>query len=115
MSAEDLVRAKPTEPKLLRITLRQGSYYNYGYSDDRVWAAYRLGFRNSDRTLLAYARRDSKEGELLAELFRDSAELLYTLKVRYPENARSGEQVEIVELLEQGWIGNPPKVEEENE
>ena len=115
MSAEDLVRAKPTEPKLLRIMLRQDSYYNYGYSDDRVWAAYRLGFRNSDRTLLAYARRDSKEGELLAELFRDSAELLYTLKVRYPENARSGEQVEIVELLEQGWIGNPPKVEEENE
>ena len=115
MSAEDLVRAKPTEPKLLRIMLRQDSYYNYGYSDDRVWAAYRLGFRNSDRTLLAYARRDSKEGELLAELFRDSAELLYTLKVRYPENARSGDQVEIVELLEQGWIGNPPKVEEENE
>jgi hypothetical protein len=115
MSAEDLVRAKPTEPKLLRIMLRQGSYYNYEYSDDQVWAAYRLGFRNSDRTLFAYARRDSKEGEVLAELFRDSKEMVYTLKIRYPVNARSGDQVEIVELVGQGWIEDSPKVEEENE
>lgn len=115
MSAEDLVRAKPTEPKLLRIMLRQGSYYNYEYSDDKVWAAYRLGFRNSDRTLFAYARRDSKEGEVLAELFRDSEEMVYTLKIRYPVNARSGDQVEIVELVGQGWIEDSPKVEEENE
>ena len=115
MSAEDLIRAKPTEPKLLRILLRQGSYYNYGFSDERVWAAYRLGFRNSDRALLAYVRRDSKEGEILAELFRDSEELLYTLKIRYPENARSGDQVEIVELLEQGWIENLQEVEKKDE
>jgi len=104
MSVEDLIREKPTEAKLLRIMLRQGSYYNYGFSDDKKWAAYRLGFRNSDRTLLAYVRRDSKEGESLDELFRDGGSFPYTLKVRYPENARSGDQVEIVELLAQGWI-----------
>lgn len=115
MSAEDLIRVKPTEPKLLRIILRQGSYYNYEYSDDQVWAAYRLGFRNSDRALLAYARRSSQEGEILAELFRDSEELLYTLKIRYPENARSSDQVEIVELLEQGWIEDTPKIEKKDE
>ena len=115
MSAEDLIRVKPTEPKLLRIILRQGSYYNYEYSDDQVWAAYRLGFRNSDRALLAYARRSSQEGEILAELFRDSEELLYTLKIRYPENARSSDQVEIVELLEQGWIEDIPKIEKKDE
>lgn len=115
MSAEDLIRAKPTEPKLLRIILRQGSYYNYEYSDERVWAAYRLGFRNNDRTLLAYARRDSKEGEVLAELFRDEEGLPYTLKIRYPENARSGDQVEIVELLAEGWIENLQQVEKKDE
>ena len=115
MSAEDLIRVKPTEPKLLRIILRQGSYYNYEYSDDRVWAAYRLGFRNSDRALLAYARRNSQEGEILAELFRDSEELLYTLKIRYPENARSSDQVEIVELLGQGWIEDITKTEKKDE
>ena len=115
MSAEDLIRVKPTEPKLLRIILRQGSYYNYEYSDDRVWAAYRLGFRNSDRALLAYVRRNSQEGEILAELFRDSEELLYTLKIRYPENARSSDQVEIVELLGQGWIEDIAKIEKKDE
>ena len=74
-----------------------------------------LGFRNNDRTLLAHARRDSKEGEVLAELFRDAEELPYTLKIRYPENARSGDQVEIVELLDEGWIKNLSKVEKKDE
>ena len=115
MSADDLIRVKPTEPKLVRIILRQDSYYNYEYSDDRVWAAYRLGFRDSDRALLAYARRNSQEGEILAELFRDSEEFLYMLKIRYPENARSSDQVEIVELLEQGWIEDISKIEKKDE
>ena len=115
MSVEELFRRKPTEAKLMRIILRRGSYYNYGFSDDRVWAACRLGFRNSDRSLLAYARRDSKEGAVLTELLQNTDSVPYTLKIRYPENARSGDQVEIVELLSQGWIENMPEIENKDE
>ena len=39
----------------------------------------------------------------------------YTLKVRYPENARSSDQVEIVELVSQGWIEPLSEIIKEDE
>lgn len=99
---------KPTEPFLMRVNLRPDNYYNFGFSDDSKWSGFRMTFRSSDEVFLAYSARGSAPDKILNEDLRKGGDKpgSYVVKVRYPAGARASDQVEIVEVLGEGWILN---------
>ncbi|MEJ6578801.1 MAG: hypothetical protein QNL33_10680 [Akkermansiaceae bacterium] len=104
MSVEDMRRAQPTEPVLLRALVSSDSYYNFSFNDDEKWDSYRLLFRNSDETLSGYVKVGSEASKQLADLRRANERITYTLKVVYPTDGRSKSQVKIVEVVQRGWV-----------
>lgn len=103
-SPEEARERKPTEPFLMRVVLRRENYFNFDFSDDKMWNGYRMGFRISDESFLAYTAKGSPADKLLDRLRQDAGSSPYTVRVRYPENARMDDQVEIVEVVSAGWI-----------
>ena len=95
---------KPTEPFMMRVMLRPESYFNYSFSDDSKWHAYQMHFRNSDEVFLAYSAIKSAPDEALQVVRDNGGTTPFLVKVRFPQGARAGNQVEIVEVIEVGWI-----------
>jgi len=102
----ELARAeKPTEPFMVRAILSSGSYFNYGFSDDSKWHAYNMEFQNSDDTFLAYTMIGSDVDSSLRSIWANNEMTgVFTIKVRYPKDARAGNQVEIVEVIDSSWF-----------
>jgi len=113
MKPQAMRSQKPTTPQLMRAVITVDSYYNYHFSNDREWSCFRLEMRDSEYTFLGYAKRGGALAKKMLERMRaiDTEKLPFTIKVAYPANSRSEDQVEIVEILSAGWIIN---LEEEN-
>jgi len=106
MKPEELREKKPTEAQLMRVLVSKENYYNYHFSDDRKWSSFRLEIRDSEFTFLGYLERESEmERELLKRLKRVQTEP-FVIKVAYPPNSKSMDQVEIMEIISPGWILN---------
>lgn len=104
-SPTEMKAQKPTEPFLVRVTLLTDDYYNYHFSDDRKWRAYEMSFRGSSEVILGYLDRDRSEyHKQFRSMERADLPEPWTLLVRYPPNARSNDQVEIVAVVSEGWI-----------
>lgn len=105
ITPEEAREQKPTEPFLMRVLLRTESYFNYSFSDDTKWHAYRMAFRNSDDVFLAYSEKKSDSDEALKLVRKNGGVSPFLVRVRFPQGARAENQVEIVEVVGAGWIG----------
>jgi len=103
-SVEELKNEKPTEPVLVRALVSSDSYFNYFFGDDKTWSSYKLAFRNVDATFSAYAQKGSKIDQRLSGMVKEGDEIPMILKIAYPPKAKGKTQVEIMEIVEQGWI-----------
>jgi len=109
ITPEEARAQRPTEPFLMRVLLRPESYFNYSFSDDTKWNAYQMHFRNSDEVFLAYSEKKSVPDETLKLVRKEGITSPFLVRVRFPQGARAGNQVEIVEVVGFGWIADTRK------
>ncbi|MGC6426100.1 MAG: hypothetical protein ACON5H_03780 [Akkermansiaceae bacterium] len=103
----EMIALKPTKPILVRAVATNEHYYNYSFSDDSKWLSLKLAFRDEDRTLWAYADRDSNVGKALKIYRREVQSRPLILRVKYPKNGRANDQVIIHEVISDGWVTFP--------
>ncbi|MDB4652883.1 hypothetical protein OAE39_01265 [Akkermansiaceae bacterium] len=111
MTVEEMKKARPEDPVMVRALLKRDSYFNYVFSDDEIWDSYNLVFKGQEESLAGYAKADSDPGKQLKEILKNDGHVPIILKISYPKNARSPKQVEIIEIISEGWL--PDLLEEE--
>ncbi len=106
MSMAEFKKVRPTEPQLFRLTIKRPSsgYYNYEFSDEKSWDGYLLAGRNTEEILYAYVKKFSESASDLNEIFSMKREAAITLMIRFPEDAPSANQVEVVKVIGEGWV-----------
>lgn len=117
-SWEHFIAEGSTEPKTFRAVLLPSDYYNFHFHKASQWASWRIKHPVYPELLLyGYTPR---KGSLTARFTRDMVMptngreigTAATLKVAFPEgDDRSNNQVEIVELVREGWITPYPESE----
>jgi len=95
---------RPADPVLVRAIVSADHYFNFDFADDKKWKSYKLVFRHSEETFAGYAKVNSTAAKQLLILHKENQSSPYLLRVAYPPGGRSKSQVEIVEVVESGWI-----------
>lgn len=99
----DFERERPPEPKWFRVILSRVDYYNFAFKDDAEWSSYRLDAPDGTASLYGYVPRTSK----LAQQIRpvdEGGKVKLLLRLKYPPDALSGNQVLIDEVAGQEWV-----------
>jgi hypothetical protein len=102
---------RPTSPVLFRVKLEELDYYNMAFADDRKWQSYLLMPASGEPVLYGYAERGTPLNSMLTPP-SDVKTLLLTLKLRFPQDAVSGNQVIIDSIVAEGWVIEPGKEEQ---
>lgn len=103
MNWEALKESRPTELVLLRAVVSDVSYYNFSFVDEGRWSSYRLESFGGEASIYGYVPRGGVMDARLKSL-EDIRERMFTVKVRYPDDAPSGSQVTIEEIVTDGWL-----------
>lgn len=103
LSWEEIKQQQPAEPVLFRVVVSDVSYYNFSFSDESAWSSYRIESQDGEQTLFAYVPRASElDSRMKSHEGIEKRPMI--LKIRYPENAVSDNQVEVVEIVTTGWL-----------
>ena len=87
-----------------RVRCSPVDYYNYDFSDDREWRAFRLESPDLEHVLYGYVPRYS-DMELRLDPPGDGDETLaFVLSLKYPEGAGQENQVLIGKVEASGWV-----------
>ena len=112
---EEMREKKPDTPFLMRVIVEPANYYNYGFSDDRKWRSLGLELRDSVHSFLGYVARDSKVDKRFRLMMKNKQGVPCLIKVAYPRGSRAKDQVEILEIVTEGWVINLEEEEKGNE
>lgn len=97
---------RSTTPTRIAVTLTKGdTYYNYAFREESKWTCFQLGYPGLPMTFFGYAPKDSQlliDLEAMLGIVKKQA---VVLEVRFPENAKSDNQVEIIKILGEEWVG----------
>lgn len=106
MPINEFVAEKTSEPQLFRLSVSMSvpPYFNYSFSDEQGWDCYVLTDPKADVILYGYAAKFSKEASALKDMFSVKGKAAATLMLRFPEGAESANQVEISEVIGEGWV-----------
>ncbi len=103
MTWEAFLAEKPAEPKLFRVVLSSVDYYNFGFRDDREWSSYRLDSPDGMSSIYGYVPRTGLLDQRLRPL-GTGAKSKWLLKLKYPADPESGNQVLIDGIVAEGWV-----------
>jgi hypothetical protein len=103
-------KERQTTPRFFRLLAARDDYFNHAFSNDQDWLCLQLSDTTLTHRVYAYARRGTPVAEaLIKSRFGKSATgAPVMLRLRFPENAPSDNQVEITEFLGTGWIVASP-------
>jgi hypothetical protein len=106
MPWEEMMEKRPTEPVLVRVLLSYVDYYNMDFSDEKKWVSCRMLSPDGEHVVYGYVGRGSDEQEQLFRLLSANAgaENRVSLMIRYPEGARSSNQVILDRVVAEGWL-----------
>lgn len=105
MTWEEMMRKKPTDPVLLRLLVREGSYYNNDFKDERKWLSLTISNpHEKDVVLHAYVRRKSAVEQQVTNFGMNMDGYAVTVKAHYPKNAKANDQIIISEVIRDNWI-----------
>ena len=104
MRWDDLFERRPREPVEVRVYCKRGSYYNNAFNDDKKWFAVRLEYPDSYRSIYGYIDKKSPQFDRIKADLSKGNRLMATLRIRYPENTLTNNQVYITELIQRGWV-----------
>ncbi|MFN0128845.1 MAG: hypothetical protein ACKV19_19410 [Verrucomicrobiales bacterium] len=104
MSWEDFVTQRPTTPVLMRVSMRADDYFNVDFPDSSTHACYRLSAHRDTHRLYGYVERGSAVHAQLATRMRVNPGIMPTLRLKFPDSSTSADQVEIAEIVADGWL-----------
>ncbi len=110
---EEMRSKKPTESFLMRILIEPANYYNYGFGDDEIWRSYGLELKDSKYSFLGYVKRDSEIDKKFVSMLKKGGKAPCMVKVAYHPNSRAQDQLEILDMTDQGWISNRESFEDD--
>ena len=113
MSIKDFLAQKPTQPTLLRVAARVDDYYNFEYQDrdlvhcirltDYPETVYFYGYVLRTSPLINKVKHLPTQDHSAAEDLQTKPQPL-TIKARFHEGTRSENQVEITDIMGNGWF-----------
>lgn len=105
MPMERFREERPIRPVLMRASFAPAvpPYFNYAFTDEPNLECHLLTFPD-DSYLFGYTLKFSTLSNRLKELRGDAPSAMAVLKLRYPENAKVGDQVWIDDIVAEGWI-----------
>lgn len=103
MPWEEFTASKPTTGKLFRVKLNPVNYYNFDFSDEKKWKAYRLESPDGELAVYGYAERDSELASQL-KLPLNEKRVALTLSLKFPADAKTDNQVMIEKFITKGWL-----------
>jgi|GEM_PF-2325295 len=104
MPWDEFLATRPTAPVLMRVSLQPDDYYNRDFPDPTTHACYRLSARGETPVLYGYAPRGLPVHAQLASRTRINPRTMPTVRLRFPPGATGLDQVEITELVADGWL-----------
>lgn len=113
MTVEKFLELKPTEPVLLRVASRKDDYYNFDFADASQFVCLRLTEFPQKNFFYGYVSTGSALAPKVAHLpsqDHDKTEELQTkpqpltIKARFRPGSASPNQVEIIDILGNGWF-----------
>jgi hypothetical protein len=104
MSWDDFLKTRPTEPTLLRLVAMSSDYHNYEFNDPSVWAGFTLFDRDGASSVYGFVPRDSATHQKILQALRGNSSAWLVARLKYPENARSSNCVEIDEIIHDRWV-----------
>lgn len=99
----EFMEKRPASPKLFRVKAQLGNYFNYGFKEHSNWRCYEFESPDGEHLLFAYGEIGSEADNKLAGVEERDKRAL-TVRLRYPENAPTANQVIIDEVLADGWV-----------
>lgn len=103
MDIDELKASKPTNPVELRVTLEASDFFNFNFQADK-YAAFKGTFLGVPDPLYFYGRLEDPKVRKVASALELRKSMGVILKVRYPENAQSIDQLEVVEVVQESWF-----------
>ena len=112
MTIEEFLKKRPTQPTLLRVAAKRDDYYNFAYQESTKWICLRLTEFPEDHVFYGYTPVGQAAAEQLSRLPKHdplSTDPLFpkpqplTIKAAFREGEQSPNQVEISEVLGNGW------------
>ena len=101
---ESFKETKPTEPLLFRVKLGRETYFNYDFLDDN-YACFAIEDPKSGALFYGYTDRNGPIAKtLFDELPRTKKKSFGVVKLRYPTNPKTDNQVIIDEYVQKGWV-----------
>jgi hypothetical protein len=94
---------QPTTRHVFRVYLSSVEYYNFEFLDEKKWQSYSLRSPDSTDTFYGYVEKGSALDNHLRPN-QDENNLPVTLGLKFPLNPKNNTQVEIVDLVTEGWI-----------
>lgn len=98
---------KPTKPFVMRAKVEYGRYHNFGFQDEERWECLKLISPDGEEVIFGYFEVDSDVSkdfqEVMEGLDGEPIDAL-TLRIRYPEDGKAGNQVLITEVMALGWV-----------
>ena len=104
MSWDDFLAQRPTTPVLMRVSLQPDDYYNRDFPNSATHACFRLASRGDTHLLYGYVPRGQLVHTQLVARTRINPRSLPTVRLRFLPDATSQDQVEITELVADGWL-----------
>lgn len=105
---DELIRTRPDGEYLVRCHLERNSLNIFKYRDADQWLGFFLTIPDVDAELKCYAQKSSPAGQGLAQLFTDikpgsRQKMPVVLRLIFPDDARTSDAVEVVELVSRQW------------
>jgi hypothetical protein len=97
---------RDTTPRFFRVLANRDDFFNRTFANEREWVCLRLSDPLGNHQIFAYARRDTPVAEkvLQAAIARKPGQSPVMLRLRFPSDTATDNQVEITEFLGLGWL-----------
>ena len=103
MNWDEFKKSRTSEKVMFRVVVSDVSYYNFAFVDESRWSSYRLESADGERALYGYAPRAGVLDARLKSL-EGIKNRPFVVKLRYPDEAPSDNQVLVEEIIEEGWF-----------
>ena len=101
---EKLGEMRPVRPFVMRVRLAADDYFNFDFTDPSRYVCCRLSSMDERHSLYGYVVRNTPLYTALLSRLRLNSVPMPTIRVRFQPGGASTNQVEIVELLADGWV-----------
>jgi len=103
---QEFLNKRPVEGKWFRVELSRVQYYNFDFKDETEWVSYRLESPDRSASLFGYVPFASPLDEKIRPA-DDNASVKLLLKLRFPPDANTNNQVIIDDISGQDWVEMP--------